>query len=91
MADRTMAVSRSRVAYSRRLRIERASWRQIESELAMAPHPWIACCAYCSQVRTHTGEWIALAAEVLGSMRHSTLLDVTHDICPDCLSRVAVP
>lgn len=91
MADRALAVSRARVAYSRRLKLECASWRQIQSEFAAAPRPWIACCSYCGAVRTHTGEWIAIAAAVLDSVQHSALLDVTHGICPACLTRVSVP
>jgi hypothetical protein len=91
MADRAMTVSRVRVAHSRHLVLECASWRQIQSELWVASHPWIACCSYCGGVRTHSGQWIAIAAEVLDRVQHSTLLDVTHGICPTCLSRVAVP
>ena len=91
MAERAVAVSRTRVAYSRGLTLECASWRQIQSELAVAPHPWIACCSYCGEVRTNSGEWIAMAAKVLDSVQHSTRLDVTHGICPTCFSRVAAP
>jgi hypothetical protein len=91
MAERAVAVSRTRVAYSRRLTLECASWRQIQSEFAAAPHPWIACCSYCGAVRTRSGEWVAIAAAVLDSVQHSASLDVTHGICPPCLSRLAVP
>jgi hypothetical protein len=91
MADRAVATSRARVAYSRRLKLECASWRQIQLEFAAAPHPWIACCSYCRAVRTRSGEWIAMAAAVLDSVQRSAALDVTHGICPTCLSRVEAP
>jgi hypothetical protein len=74
---------------SRHLRQAVERWREFESDL-VGEHPWIACCAYCGHVRTHSGEWLVLAPGVLDVLKRSQHFELTHGFCPECLSGLDV-
>ena len=88
---REAEITRERAALSvadcKRQRLERRQWKAIWSALRARPDHFAACCAYCTRFRTPSGEWVAIPAGVNQILHHFPALNVSHGICPDCLSR----
>ena len=73
------------LADCRRLRLERRKWEVIWTASRALPDHILSCCSYCSRVRTPSGEWVAIPAEMSSKLASSRYVTLSHGICPDCL------
>jgi hypothetical protein len=83
----SMAVSKARelVRKSAALRLERGCWRHLWAVLRTEHDRVIAICAYCQRVRTQQGDWGAIPARMRVFLSVTSVLIVTHGICPECV------
>ena len=68
------------------LRRERGLWRHIWAALEGDHDRVVALCAYCQRVRTQENEWGSIPARVRVFLSVTSMLTVTHGICPECVA-----
>lgn len=85
----TVEKAKALVNAAERLRRQRELWRHIWIGLEKDVDRVVACCSYCSRVRTGEGEWGAIPVEVIQALYGSSAVMLTHGICPDCEASLA--
>jgi hypothetical protein len=90
-ARRAIRAATELVRASQTMKEERDHWRDLVADRRANPELFLARCMYCSRMRTHTQEWVAIPVGVGQLLQDLNVPFLSHGICPECLDRLIPP